>query len=80
TLIADVQAKLETKEIRPNEIQPEISSATFSFNQSTECIIPESVEMHMKQPIVQDSSTTLLANVQSTLDTRPIQIQTNTNQ
>ncbi|CAF5076184.1 unnamed protein product, partial [Rotaria socialis] len=34
----------------------------------------------MKQPIVQNSSTTLLANAQSALDPRTIQIQTNTNQ
>ncbi|CAM2700506.1 unnamed protein product [Rotaria socialis] len=80
TLIADVQAQLETKEIRPNEIQPEISSATVFFDETTEYIIPESVEIRMKQPIVQNSSTTLLANAQSALDPRTIQIQTNTNQ
>ncbi|CAF4610426.1 unnamed protein product, partial [Rotaria sp. Silwood1] len=78
TMIADVQAKLETKDIRPNEIQPETSTTTYYFDKTIDTIIPEPVELRMKQPIIGDSSTTVIAKVASPLDTKPIQLHTNT--
>ncbi|CAF3405101.1 unnamed protein product [Rotaria sp. Silwood1] len=78
TMIADVQAKLETKDIRPNEIQPETSTTTYYFDKTIDTIIPEPIELRMKQPIIGDSSTTVIAKVASPLDTKPIQLHTNT--
>jgi len=74
TMIADVQAKLETKNIRPSEIQPEISTSTLYFEETIHDIIPQPVELRMKQPTIADSSTTLFANVKATLDTQQVQI------
>ncbi|CAF0971766.1 unnamed protein product [Rotaria sordida] len=80
TILADVQAQFETKEIRPNEIQPEISTTTYYFDQTIDTIIPEPVELRMKQPIIDDSSAVIIAKVASTLDTKSIQLPTNLNQ
>ena len=74
TMIADVQAKYETKNIRPSEIHPETSTSTFYFDETIRNIVPQPVELRMKQPTIADSSTTLLANVKPTLDTQQIQI------
>ncbi|CAF4405961.1 unnamed protein product, partial [Adineta steineri] len=74
TMIADVQAKLETKNIRPSEIQPERSTSTVYFDETVQHVRPQPVELRMKQPIIGDSSTTLLANVKPTIDTQQIQI------
>ena len=73
TMIADVEAKLETKNIRPSEIQPETSTSTFYFEETSEYQLPQPVELRMKHPTIADSSTTLLANVKATLDTQQIQ-------
>jgi hypothetical protein len=73
TMLADVEAKLETKDIRPSQIQPEISTSTYLFEETSQYIIPQPVEIRMKQPIIGESSTTLLANVKATLDTQNIQ-------
>jgi hypothetical protein len=73
TMLADVEAKLETKEIRPSQIQPETSTSTFYFQETTQNIIPQPVELRMKQPTIADSSTTLLANVKAPFDTQQIQ-------
>jgi hypothetical protein len=73
TMIADVEAKLETKNIRPSEIQPESSTSTFYFEETSEYHLPQPVEIRMKQPTIADSSTTLLANVKASLDTQQIQ-------
>ena len=73
TMLADVQAKLETKDIRSTEIQPEISTSTFYFDETIQNVIPQPVEIRMKQPIIADSSTTLFANVKPTLDTKQVQ-------
>ncbi|CAF1082065.1 unnamed protein product, partial [Adineta steineri] len=80
TMIADVQAKLETKNIRPSEIQPERSTSTVYFDETVQHVRPQPVELRMKQPIIGDSSTTLLANVKPTIDTQQIQIFGNQNQ
>lgn len=74
TMIADVSAKLETKEIRASQIQPETSTSTFYLDQTAPEVIPEPVEIRMRQPIIADSSTTLIANVKATLDTQHVQV------
>jgi hypothetical protein len=74
TMIADVEAKLETKYIRASEIQPEISTSTFYLDDTVQNIIPQPVELRMRQPIIADSSTTLFANVKATLDTQHIKV------
>lgn len=74
TMIADVAAKLETKEIRASQIQPETSTSTFYLDQSVQNVIPQPVELRMKQPIIADSSTTLFANVKATLDTQQVKM------
>ena len=74
TMMAEVQAKLETKEIRASQVPPQTSTSTFYLDQSVENVIPQAVEIRMKQPIIADSSTTLLANVKATLDTHHIQM------
>jgi hypothetical protein len=74
TMLADVHAKLETKNIRPTEIHPEISTSTFYFDETIQNIIPQPVEIRMRQPIIADSSTTILANVKPTFDTQQIQV------
>ena len=74
TMVADVEAKLETKEIRASQVQPEISTSTFYLDQNIENVIPQPVEIRMKQPIIGESSTTVLANVKATLDTQHIQV------
>ena len=73
TMIADVEAKLETKNIRSTQIQPETSTSTFLFEDIRQYVIPQPVELRMKQPTIADSSTTILANVKATLDTQQIQ-------
>ena len=73
TMIADVQAKLEMKNIRPSEIPLETSTSTFYFEEGSEAPLPQPVEIRFKQPTIADSSTTLLANVKATLDTQHIQ-------
>ncbi|UJR28306.1 hypothetical protein I4U23_009551 [Adineta vaga] len=73
-MIADVEAKLETKQIRPSQYQPETSTSTFYLDQTTPEVIPEPVEIRMRQPILGDSSTTLIANVKATLDTQQIKV------
>jgi hypothetical protein len=74
TMIADVAAKLETKHIRASEVQPEISTSTFYLDETVQNVIPEAVEIRMKQPHIADSSSTLLANVKATLDTQQIKM------
>ena len=74
TMIADVSAKLETKEIRASQIQPETSTSTFYLDNTVQDVIPQAVEIRMRQPVIADSSTTLLANVKATLDTQHIQM------
>ena len=69
TMLADVQAKLETKHIRPTEIQPEAATSTFYFDETTSEIIPQPVELRIKQPVVDDSSSTVFANVKATINT-----------
>ena len=72
TMIADVAAKLETKEIRASQVRPETSTSTFYLDQTIQNVEPQPVEIRMKQPIIADSSTTLVANVKATLDTQQI--------
>lgn len=72
-IIADVQAKLEMKNIRASEIPLETSTSTFYFEEGSEMPLPQPVELRLKQPTIADSSTTLLANVKATLDTQHIQ-------
>lgn len=72
TMIADVAAKLETKEIRASQVQPEISTSTFYIDETEQNVIPQPVEIRLRQPVIADSSTTLLANVKATLDTHQI--------
>ena len=74
TMIADVSAKLETKEIRASQIQPEISTSTFYIDETIQDVIPQPVEIRMRQPVMADSSTTVFANVKATLDTQHIQM------
>ena len=74
TMMAEVEAKLETKEIRASQVQPQTSTSTFYLDQTVENVIPQAVEIRMKQPIIADSSTTVLANVKATLETRNIQM------
>lgn len=73
-MIADVAAKLETKQIRASQYQPETSTSTFYLDQTAPDVIPEPVEIRMKQPIIGDSSTTLIANVKATLDTHQVKM------
>lgn len=73
TMIADVQAKLEMKDIRPSEIPLQTSTSTFYFEEGSEAPLPQPVEIRFKQPTIADSSTTLLANVKATLDTQHVQ-------
>lgn len=73
-MVADVQAKLETKEIRASQVQPEISTSTFYLDNSVENVVPEPVEIRMKQPMIGESSTTVVANVKATLDTKNIKV------
>jgi len=73
TMHADVDARLETKDIRPSQIQPEPSTSAFYFEETTNYVIPDAVELRMKQPTIGDSSTTLLANVKPTIDTQYVQ-------
>lgn len=74
TMIADVEAKLETKEIRAAQVQPEKSTSTFYLDGTAQYVEPEPVEIRMKQPIIGESSTTVLANVKATLDTKGIKV------
>jgi hypothetical protein len=74
TMIADVEAKLETKQIRASQFQPETSTSTFYLDKTTSDVIPQPVEIRMRQPIIGDSSTTLFANVKATLDTQGIKV------
>ena len=74
TMIADVEAKLETKDIRASQIQPEKSTSTFYLDEIISNTVPQSVELRMKQPVLSDSSSTLLANVKATLDTKEIKV------
>jgi hypothetical protein len=74
TMIADVAAKLETKDIRASQIQPETSTSTFYLDETVQNVIPQPVELRMKQPVIADSSTTLFANVKATLDTQHIKV------
>ena len=73
TMIADVQAKLEMKDIRASEIPRQTSTSTFYFEEGSETPLPQPVELRLKQPTIADSSTTLLANVKATLDTQHAQ-------
>jgi len=73
TMLADIEGKLETKDIHSTQIQPETSTSTFLFEEIRQYVIPQPVEIRMKQPTIADSSTTLLANVKATLDTQQIQ-------
>jgi hypothetical protein len=74
TMIADVAAKLETKEIRASQVQPEISTSTFYLDETVQDVTPQPVEIRMRQPVIADSSTTVLANVKATLDTQQIKM------
>ncbi|CAF0775682.1 unnamed protein product [Adineta steineri] len=74
TMLADVEAKLETKQIRPSQYQSETSTSTFYLDQTIPDVIPEPVEIRLRQPIIGESSTTLLANVKATLDTQQIKV------
>lgn len=74
TMIADVEAKYETKNIRPSEYQPEMSTSTVLFDQTIQNIFPQPVELRLKQPTIDDSSTTLFANIKPTLDTQRTRI------
>ena len=74
TMMAEVAAKLETKEIRASQVQPETSTSTFYLDQNADNVTPNPVEIRMRQPIIADSSTTLLANVKATLDTQSIKM------
>jgi hypothetical protein len=74
TMIADVAAKLETKEIRASQVQPEISTSTFYLDETVQDVTPQPVEIRMRQPFIADSSTTVLANVKATLDTQQIKM------
>ncbi|CAF3636008.1 unnamed protein product [Rotaria sordida] len=74
TMIADVEAKLETKEIRASHVQPEKSTSTFYLDDTIQDVIPQAVEIRMRQPIIGESSTTLFANVRATLDTQQIKV------
>jgi hypothetical protein len=74
TMIADVAAKLETKDIRASQYQPETSTSTFYLDETVQHVVPQPVEIRMKQPMIADSSTTLLANVKATLDTQQIKV------
>jgi hypothetical protein len=74
TMIADVAAKLETKEIRASQVQPQTSTSTFYLDQTVQNVTPQPVEIRMRQPVIGDSSTTLLANVKATLDTQHIKM------
>ncbi|CAF1685799.1 unnamed protein product, partial [Adineta ricciae] len=74
TMIADVAAKLETKEIRASQYQPETSTSTFYLDQTAPEVEPSPVEIRMRQPIIGDSSTTLIANVKATLDTQQVKV------
>jgi hypothetical protein len=74
TMIADVAAKLETKDIRASQYQPETSTSTFYLDNTVENVIPQPVELRMRQPVIADSSTTLFANVKATLDTQQIKM------
>ena len=40
-MMADVAAKLETKQIRASEYQPETSTSTFYLDQTIENVIPQ---------------------------------------
>ena len=73
TMMADVQARLETTDIRASQIHPEQSTTTFYFDEAVPHIVPQPVEMRLKQPIVADSSTTLFANVKPAFDTEQVQ-------
>ncbi|CAF0760989.1 unnamed protein product, partial [Didymodactylos carnosus] len=73
TVVADVYAKLETKSMRATEVIPETSTSTFYFDKNIQ-EVPEAVEIRLKQPEIQDSSTTVLAHVKATLDTRHVQM------
>ena len=74
TMIAEVSAKLETKEIRASQVQPETSTSTFYIDETVQNVEPQPVEIRMRQPIIADSSSTVLANVKATLDTQHIQM------
>jgi hypothetical protein len=74
TMMADVEAKLETKEIRATHVKPETSTSTFYLDQTVEQVIPQPIELRMRQPIIGDSSSTLVANVKATLDTQQIKV------
>jgi hypothetical protein len=74
TMIADVEAKLETKGIRASQFQPETSTSTFYLDETIPNVTPQPVEIRMRQPIIGDSSTTLFANVKATLDTQHIKV------
>ncbi|CAF2499044.1 unnamed protein product [Rotaria sp. Silwood2] len=74
TMIADVAAKLETKNIRASEVKPERSTSTFYLDDTVQNVIPQPVELRMKQPIIGESSTTVFAHVKATLDTQQIKV------
>ena len=74
TMLADVQAKLETKHIRPSDFQPEAATSTFYFDETTTYVTPQPVELRLKQPVVGDSSSTIYANVKATIDTNQTQV------
>lgn len=73
-MLADVQGKLETRNVHPSEFQPETATSTVLFDRTTHTALPQPVELRMRQPTLADSSTTLLANVKATLDTHQVQI------
>ncbi|CAF3449488.1 unnamed protein product [Rotaria socialis] len=74
TMLADVAAKLETKQIRASQVQPEKSTSTFYLDDTVQQVEPQPVELRMRQPIIGESSTTVFANVKATLDTQHIKV------
>ena len=75
TLIANIQSGLELKSIHPTTttttqqktIEETISTSTFILQQSQKQQEEETVELRIRKPHIQDSSTVVLADVQSEL-------------
>ncbi|CAF0838305.1 unnamed protein product, partial [Adineta ricciae] len=50
TMLADVHGKYETKQVRSSEFQPEMSTSSVLFDQTTRSVHPQSIELHLRQP------------------------------
>ncbi|CAF1249473.1 unnamed protein product, partial [Adineta ricciae] len=50
TMLADVHGKYETKQVRPSEFQPGMSTSSVLFDQTTRSVLPQSIELHLRQP------------------------------